>query len=141
MPVLRFVDPSNRVVITMCSGEVSRTEVETTLTELSQHPDFRPDFSHLVDLSEVSRLNLYFADLDTIHRAHDPFSNKSRRAVVAPGSGATFGLARMYQSLVESAQFRVFESMADALAWLGLDVTILQTARSVLRKRGKGSTG
>jgi hypothetical protein len=167
--VLHFVDSSNRLVITLCSGEVSRTEVVASLTELRQHPDFRPDFCQLVDLSQVSRLDLYFADMNTIHRAHDPFSNEGRRAVIAPGSGATFGLARMYQSIVDSAHFEVFQSSLDAIAWLGLDVTTqhaackrkmaadsesppqegmvldvprdIQTSFRTLGKRGKGSGG
>ncbi len=128
MPVLHFIDPTNRLVITMCSGEVSRAEVETSLTALHQHPDFGRDFCQLVDLSQVSHLDLRFADMDAIHRVHDPFSNKGRRAVLALGSEANFGLARMYQSIVDSAQFKVFRSMLDAVAWLGLEVTIVQAA-------------
>lgn len=136
---------------------------------LREHPDFRADFSQLVDLSEVSRLDLFFADMNTIHRVHDPFSKEAKRAVVAPGGGATFGLARMYQSIVDSEQFEVFRSLLDAISWLGLEVTNLRAASKkdlpkpesaqlkegstmdvppggpasfgARRKRGKGSTG
>jgi hypothetical protein len=126
VPILHFVDPPRRLVVTTCWGEVSRTEVEASLTKLRKHPDFRPDFRQLADLSRVLNLDLYFADMDAIHRGYDPFSNEGRRAVVVPDNGATYGLARMYQSLVDSPQFEVFRSMLDAIAWLGLEVTILQ---------------
>jgi hypothetical protein len=39
--------------------------------------------------------------MEAIYRCHDPFSNEGKREVVAPGQGATFGLAWMYQLLVD----------------------------------------
>ncbi len=149
MSVLHLVNSVNRVVITRCSGVVSRTEIEASFAELRKHPDFKPEFHQLADLSEVSNLDLHFADMEVIRR-DDPFSRKARRAVVAPGSGTTFGLARMYQSMVDSAEFEVFQSMADAIVWLGFEITTLQPAstkkqvtvrKAQPKKRGKGSTG
>jgi hypothetical protein len=125
---VHFVDPASRLVVTTCTGEVSRIEVETSLTKLRRHPDFKPDFRQLADLSLVSRLDLHFVDMETIYHGYDPFSNEAKRAVVAPDNGATYGLARMYQSIVNSAQFEVFQLMLDAITWLGLEATILQAA-------------
>jgi hypothetical protein len=126
--LLHFMVPSDRVVITMCSGKVSRGEVETSLTELRQHPNFRPDFGQLADLLHVSNLDLRFEDIKAIHRRYDPFSHEARRAVVAHGGSAPFELAWMYQLIVNSAQFEVFQSMLDALEWLHLKVTTLEAA-------------
>ena len=123
MPVSHIVDPSHQLVITRCSGVVSRHEMVTSLTKLRGDKHFRPYFMQLADLSQVSSLKLDFNDLEAIQRLYDPFSNQGKRAVVAPGTGATFGLARMYQCLVEHTRFEVFQSLLEAIAWLGLDVT------------------
>ncbi len=128
MPVSHIVDPVHHLVITSCSGVVSRDEMVTSLTKLRENKDFQPNFFQLADLSKVSSLKLGFNDLEAIHRLYDPFSNQGKRAVVAPGTGATFGLARMYQSLVEHTRFEVFQSLQEAVAWLGLDVTTTDTS-------------
>jgi hypothetical protein len=52
-PVLLFVDPSMRLVITKCWGEVSRDEVAHSLDEPGTNQDFKPDFRQMVDLSLV----------------------------------------------------------------------------------------
>ncbi len=133
MPVWHVVDHSHRLVITTCSGEISRDEMVASLTWLRDHPDFRSEFSQLADLTQVSSLKLGFHDLEAIHRLHDPFSNEGKRAVVAPGAGATFGLARMYQSLVDHVRFEVFQSLLEAVAWLGLDGAVIEAARPTLQ--------
>lgn len=131
MPVGHFVDPALRLVFTKCSGDVSRDDVVTSLNVLNDHLDFQPDFRQLVDLTQVSRLDLGFRDMEVIHRMHDPFSNKGKRAVVAPGSGATFGLARMYQLLLDHENFEVFQFARDAVVWLGRDLTVLAAMRKL----------
>jgi len=128
MPVSHIVDPVHHLVITSCSGVVSRDEMVTSLTELRENKDFQPNFFQLADLSQVSSLKLGFSDLEAIHRLYDPFSNQGKRAMVAPGTGATFGLARMYQSLVEHTRFEVFQSLQEAVAWLGVDVATIDSS-------------
>jgi hypothetical protein len=146
VPISHFVDKSARVVVTTCSGRVSRDEVIESLIELRKHPDFHPDFSQLSDLSQVLKLDLAFADMEAIHHLYDPFSTQGRRAVVAY-DGAPYGLARMYQALVDHEHFQVFRSMLEAIAWLGLEATILRAVQERNRAdekakgRGKGSTG
>ena len=141
MPISHFVDPVHHLVLTRCTGEVSRDEMVASLAKLREHPDFRPGFSQLADLSLVSVLNLGLNDLEAIHRLHDPFSNQGKRAVVALGSSATFGLARMYQSLVDHVRFEVFQSLLEAVGWLGLDMAIVEAASNKnASSRGKEQT-
>ena len=45
-----FVDPSNRVVISVCSGVVTLKDVKSSYAEIKANPGFRPDFSQLIDL-------------------------------------------------------------------------------------------
>ena len=125
MPIQHNVDGQSRTVFTVCSGIVTRDEVLRGFKELRNNSTFKPDFCQLADVLQVSNLDLLFSDVYAI-RAQDPFSNKSKRAVVAPAGEATFGVARMYQSVLDSDQFQVFTSMLDAIVRLGLEVSILQ---------------
>ena len=149
MPVQHFVDAGNRLVITKCSGEVSREEVMASMEKLRSEPDFRSDFHQLADLSGVSKLNLGFNDMEAIHRLCDPFSNQGKRAVIAPGRGAVFGLARMYQSLVDHENFQVFQTIHEAIVWLGLEIATVNVAmrkadstanHKLPRKRARGAS-
>ena len=79
--------------------------------------------AELVDLREVTDVSL---SPDTIHSSArwELHAAQARRAVVAP-TDVLFGLARMYQSYVgepAESQFRVFRTLAPALAWVGLEV-------------------
>jgi hypothetical protein len=139
MPILHVVDSSNRLVITTYTGDVSREEVVARLKELRDRHDFQPDFSQLTDLTQVSKLNLDFHDMEAIYHSYDPFSHEAKRAVVAPANSATFGLARVYQSLVEPAQFEVFHSLLEAISWLGLEATTVTDA--IRRTHAKGGVG
>lgn len=130
MSVQHVVDSGNRLVITKCSGDVSREEVVSSMEHLRSQPDFRPEFRQFIDLSGVSKLNLGFNDMEAIHRLCDPFSNEGRRAVIAPGNSAIFGLARMYQLLVDNENFQVFQGFREATAWLGLETAEMNTALS-----------
>jgi hypothetical protein len=118
MPVSSFVDASNRLVITLCLGEVTLAELTATSTDIRNHPGFHPDFRQLIDLSRVTNLPLHFPDLYHLRQACDPFSDQGRRAVVAPDA-ITFGLSRMYQLIVDNPNFEVVRSLPDALGWLG----------------------
>lgn len=117
MPVSSFVDVPNRLVITLCVGEVTLADLSATATEIRNHSGFHPDFRHLIDLSRVTYLHLHFPDLYHLRQACDPFSNQGRGAVVAPDA-VSFGLSRMYQLIVDSPNFEVFRSLPEALGWL-----------------------
>ncbi len=117
MPVSSFVDAPNRLVITLCVGEVSLAELTATFSEIRNHSGFHPDFRQLIDLSRVTNLPLHFPDLYHLQQACDPFSKQGRRAMVAPDA-VTFGLSRMYQLIVDCPNFEVFRSLPEALRWL-----------------------
>lgn len=125
MPAASYVDPSQRVVITLCAGEVTLPEVERACLSVRQNDAFRSDFCQLLDLSQVSRMQLHFRDLYGLRHSHDPFSHEARRAVVAVDT-STYGVGRMYQQLVDSPQFEIFRSLPEAVQWLGLNVTALE---------------
>jgi hypothetical protein len=128
MPAASFVDSSHRVVITVCSGELTLDEITATCAEIQGHPEFRPDFQQLIDLSIASKCHLFAKDLYQLKHAYDPFSNKGKRAVVAPDA-VWFGIGRMYQLMLNSTQFDVFRSLPEAIAWLGLEARVVELGR------------
>ena len=113
MPAASFVDSSHRVVVTICSGELTLNEVKAAFAEIRRHPDFHPDFRQFITLSEVSKCLRCSKDPYRLKQAHDPFSNKSQRAAVAP-HGVLFGIGRMYQLILSNQQFEVFHSLVEA---------------------------
>ena len=126
--VENFVDPEHGVVITRCSGHVTRNDVMHGIASLRRDPGFRPNFRQLINLMDALKFDLDFKDLCGIRQIYDPFSSQSRRAIVAPPGGAGYGLARMYQAIVDSEHMEVFVSLLDAISWLGLEVTVLEAA-------------
>jgi hypothetical protein len=124
MSVQHFVDCCNAVVFTFCWGEVTREELVHSLAELRMRPEFHATYHQLIDLSQAAKTALDFKDLCGIRLADDPFSNEGRRAFVAPRGSASFGFARMYQSIVNSPRIEVFHSLADAIHWLGLHALV-----------------
>jgi hypothetical protein len=126
--VQHFIDSAHHVVITTYSGDVTYADTVASLSALRRDPSFRPNYRQLSDFSQTSTLQLDSRSLKEIYCTHDPFSNEGKRAMVAPEGGVAFECARMYQSLVASAQFEIFASLLEAIAWLGLEITILQAA-------------
>lgn len=122
MPAASYIDPSSQTVISLCAGEVTLSEVAQACVALRQDKDFRSNFRQLLDLSQVSKVDLHLRDLYELHSAYDPFSNEGRRAVVAT-QPPTYGLSRMYQHILDTPQFEIFRSLPDALRWLGLEFT------------------
>ena len=120
MPVQNVIDPSNRLVITTCSGEMTLEEIVGSAEALRADPQFSPGFRHLNDLSLVTRFDVRYADLNLVRNSLDPFSNQCQRAFVAPGTGMAFGMARMYQLMTDNPNFEIFHSFEDAARWLGI---------------------
>jgi hypothetical protein len=123
--VQSFVDAAHRVVVTMASGDVTLSDAIGACTALRENPAFEPGFVHVGDLSRVSRLQLGISEIYEVFR-NDPFANVARRAVVAPRAGHTQAMARVYQSLVPGSMLEIFSSLAEALAWIGFEATVLE---------------
>ena len=134
--VENFVGPRHGVVITLCSGYVTRNDVVKSIEALRKDPSFRPNFRQLINVYQESKLRLDFKDLYGIHEIYDPFSGESRRAIVAPQGGAAYKLAQMYRAIVDREHMEVFVSLLDAISWLGLEVTVLEAAI----QRGRASS-
>ena len=79
-----------------------------------------PNFAEIVDLTEVTRMNLS-ADEMRVLAQKSPFSPSARRAIVVPDNDLVFGLARMYEILRElqgETGIRIFHTLDEALSWV-----------------------
>ncbi len=118
MPAFFEIEKHHRLVITSASGVVTMAEALAHNQKLRKDPDFDPSFSQLIDLSDVTKIELNREDILTL--AQDPIlSDNSRRAILATGD-LTFGLARMFEMFRESKgkeTIRVFRNRDEARAW------------------------
>ncbi len=118
MPAFFEIEKHLRLVITSASGVVTMAEALAHNQKLRKDPDFDPSFSQLIDLSNVTKIELNREDILTL--AQDPIlSDNSRRAILATGD-LTFGLARMFEMFRESKgkeTIRVFRNRDEARAW------------------------
>ena len=122
MPYTIKIDRERQRALFKASGTVTQTDAFQSIQDLISHPDFRPGCDVLVDMTEVEEVLLMGADI----RAKVGFDSALLDAVgaanwafVAP-TDAVFGLARMYQTMMETTPINVgtFRDLAAGQAWL-----------------------
>ncbi len=136
-----FIDHQRRLVITTGSGRVTVAEIKSHREQLVADPDFHPDFDQLIDMTEVSALDLSMDEAKSAGR-HPHFSSKSRRAWVAttPDIFAMGRLMAAHDELARGpAHVGVFYERAAALQWLGLDA-MPESIRTGEAKRAEGAS-
>ncbi len=116
MAIQYVIDARQRIVQIICHGRVTADEILDHHKKITADPVFDPDFAALIDASDLEGFDVSWDMLNRLKYA-DPFSGKSRRAVVAPGNFA-FGLGRMYQGLRHDSNFAVFRNEDDARKWV-----------------------
>ncbi len=121
MPVLSLVDPPRRLVVSRAFGVLRDDDLYAHHDALRSDPDFEPTFRQLYDFRDVERVEVTSEAVDALAN-QSPFGAGSRRAFVV-ASDLAFGLARMYQAMVEPQGhvLRVFRDFAAACEWLGVD--------------------
>lgn len=100
MPCELIVDANLRAVHSRYYGNVTLADVLEQRRQMTNHPDFDPDFSLIINLSEATRVSLTAADIQTVARSATPVHRLSRHIFVAPRA-EMYGLARMYQAFGE----------------------------------------
>lgn len=115
------IDKERGAVLLQVEGTVVSGNLVAHQRELRDDPDFDPSYSMLADFTAVSSVE---ADSEAMHNlaGSDPFDRRARRAIVVD-SDVVFGLARMYQMLLnlDEEYCRIFRDVDDARRWLGLD--------------------
>lgn len=121
MPADFYIDVPRRMVFSHGAGVVGFADFRGHMERLLGHPDFRPEFSQLLDFREVKDVVITTEEI-VLLAARNVFSPKSRRAFVV-NSDLHFGLVRMFGSHREFAGeqgIRLFREMQPALDWLAL---------------------
>jgi hypothetical protein len=119
MPAFFKIDKERRPVMSTGSGVLTMAEAMAHQDNLRKHPDFDPSFSQLVDLSNVTKIELSHGDMERFAQAAI-FSPNSRRAFLVAGD-AVYGLARMFAILRDNAGekgIQVFRDLDAALDWV-----------------------
>ena len=105
------------------SDVLTREELFAIVAELRADAAIAPDFSTLIDLTDVSSVDAISGEV-VRNLAAAPHKTAARCAFVAP-SPAVFGLARMFVSYREARgsaeRVGVFRSLQDAENWLDLE--------------------
>jgi hypothetical protein len=109
--------------------DAERNLLTTTVTGMVQDDDFHNGFPDIpagtLELVDMTRADGSEVSTPAVRRMVDIDRNSpprvSRMAIVA-NTEAGFGLARMYQALMEGSgtQIHVFRDLAKARSWLGL---------------------
>jgi hypothetical protein len=112
------LSPEKRVVSVKFGKRLSVRDVEGYVTALHADPSFIPDFSEIVDLSNVQELELSSEHALTLADLVDPFSSHAKRAFIAQ-SKLQVQAARLHQILRNDEEnIRIFSSLTEAEAWL-----------------------
>jgi len=111
------VDSDRRLVIVRFSGEVTVSKIERYAVTLRTHPDFKPDFAEIVDLTQATELNLDAQDFLRLADEIDPFSAQSKRAFVV-GSLSQKHAVRMHRALRTTKNIEFFRTFEDAETWI-----------------------
>jgi len=113
------VDKDRRLVVVKFKGSVTVQEISQYVENLVAHPHFDPSFSEITDLRAVQHFDLQANDFLILADQIDPFSLTAKRAFVVQTSLQSQA-ARMHKFLRAHRTIEIFESVAQAEAWLGL---------------------
>jgi hypothetical protein len=110
------VDAEKRLVWVTYPRKVTLPDIERYVATLQADPLFDPNFSEILDLTNVEEINLSGEELVLLADKIDPFSD-SRRAFVVRNAIQKHA-ARMHKLLRGSPNISIFESIEEALKWI-----------------------
>ena len=122
MPAHVKVDVQNGIVYSSFEGALNDNDILTHRDALKRHPDFNPQFSEIVDFTEVKQLKVTVGLVNAMAKGDSLYSPESRHAVIAPHD-MTYGVARLYQMLAQDTRpnVAVVRSMAEARRFVGIE--------------------
>ena len=105
--------------MTSGTGVLTKEDILDHMDRITKDPDFDPDFSQLVDFSQVTGVKFGPADVREFAE-RNIYSPKARRAILVKDN-LQFGLARMFEihrELNGETGIRVFRAYDEALDWV-----------------------
>jgi hypothetical protein len=113
------IDKERRLVTSTASGVVTLADIWAHQEKLQKDHDFDPEFAQLLDLTQVTKLELGGEDVRSV-AGSDIFATNPRLAILAT-SDFVYGLARMFQIYREmkgKEGIRVFRDRDEAVGWV-----------------------
>jgi hypothetical protein len=115
--LLYALDAEKRLVMVKFRKRVTVSDIESYAASLRAHPQFKPDFSEIADLSEVEEMDLQADEFIRLADEIDPFSPQARRAFVVRTAIQSHA-ARMHKILRAQRAFSIFRSVEEAERWI-----------------------
>ncbi len=121
MPVTYHIDKTNEIVFVNATGEFTAEDFRIHNHRLADDPDFDPHYGVLFDLRSITDFRISSDQVRKFAKVHI-FHKRARRAYVVP-TEEVYGMVRMFSLLsdFESDVIQIFQDMAEARRWLGLD--------------------
>ena len=115
------VEPSQRLVISTFSGELTDADMLGFASLIRSHADFDPSFSEILDFSGVTAVGVSTSVIQDVSRRVSNFNLTSVHVIIAP-QNVIYGLARMSQVFAEKTKPNavVVRSMEEAREFLRL---------------------
>jgi hypothetical protein len=111
------VDADRRLVFVKFGKTLTFADVERYIELLQANPVFEPNFSEIVDLSDVVELDMRAEDFLKLADEIDPFEANAKRAFIARSSVQNHA-ARMHKILRGHKNIEIFRTMDEADQWL-----------------------
>lgn len=141
MPARFEIDVTHRVVFSYAADRLTYTDLLRHQDRLVSDPRFSAEFAQIADFRDLDTGTEITTDEVRELAKHTIFSDKSRRAFVAPDE-TLFGLARVYASVraaTGESNVRVVKSVEDAAKWATVDASTVKAAFDRLRVRAHAS--
>ena len=113
------VDPGRKLVSIKFGQTVTFADIERYAKRLRLNPLFQPEYSEIVDLTEVEELDLQADEFLKLADKIDPFSPVAKRAFVVRTLVQSHA-ARMHKVLRTQRNFEIFRSIEEAERWVAL---------------------
>ena len=112
------VIPEERLVSVRFAAILSFRDIQGYAAALRTDPLFEPDFSEIVDLSEVEKIEINAMETMRLADVVDPFDIDAKRVFVAQ-TELQIHAARMHHLLRDAAgKTHICSSLADARKWI-----------------------
>jgi len=116
------IDPDAGVIYGVAQGEVSVEEYTAFLDAVVSDPAYQPSFTWIYDVTDAQTPSGEFVrEIARVDASRGELFGGTRQAIVV-SSEAQFGMARMYEILVDElpGPRQVCRSLDEAREWLGL---------------------
>ncbi len=112
-----MLNTEKKLVVVKFGKTLTAGDIERYAKLLQSNPSFQPNYSEIVDLTQVEELDLQADEFLRLADEIDPFSPEANRAFVVRDSVQNHA-ARMHKVLQVQRNIEIFRSVEDAERWI-----------------------